>query len=215
MATVLVLVPTIGREHLAFEELDGRQLLDRTLSASALTTGAHVTVLVCPEFEPSIPPLSGDSTLLLVDHAGADDAIRALAAAADVVVVSDPLCPLVPTSFSSTLVETLSLRLDVGRDAPALIATRRVVDTLKRVEPTGLVAATVDRETVRAVLSPVVTTGRRFNDIPDLTAALSDPALLARELQVTGDVELVSAPESARRVGGRADLLAMSGSSPD
>lgn len=215
MAIVLVLVPTLGREHLAFEELDGRQLLDRAVSASALNPGAHVTVLVCPEFEPIIPPLSGDITLLLVDHAGAAEAIRALAAAADVVVVSDPLCPLVPTSFISTLVETLSLRLGAGRDVPALIATRRVVDTLKRVEPTGLIAATVDRETVRAVLSPVVTTGRRLNDIPDLTAALSDPALLVRELQLTGDVELVSAPESARRVGGRADLLAMSGSSPD
>jgi len=215
MATVLVLVPTLGREHLAFEELDGRQLLDRTVSVSALATGAHVTVLVSPEFEPVLPPLSGDVTSLLVDHGGADDALRALTAAADVVVVSDPLCPLVPASFISTLVQTLSLRLGDGRDSPALIATRPVVDTLKRVDPAGLVAATVDRETVRAVLSPVVATGRRLNDIPDLTAALSDPALLVRELQLAGEVELVSAPESARRVGGRADLLAISRSSLD
>ncbi len=211
MPTVLVLVPTLRREHLAFAQLDDRSLLEWAVDASALDTGARVTVLAFSEFEPVLPPLPGDVSLLLVDAADGDHAIRALTASADVVVVHDPLCPFVPSGFITTLVEMLSVCLRAHRDPPALVATRLVVDTLKRVDAAGLVAATVDRETVRAVLSPVVTTGRRLNDIADLFAALTDPALLVRELRAHGDVELVHAPESARRVGGRADLLAMSG----
>ncbi|MBA2444705.1 MAG: 2-C-methyl-D-erythritol 4-phosphate cytidylyltransferase [Nocardioidaceae bacterium] len=212
MTTVLVLVPTLGREHLAFEALAGRPLLEWAVTLAVQATGASVIALVRPEFAAVIPPLSGDAALLFVDSSGVDDSTRARIAAADVVVVHDPLCPLVPAAFMSRLVHQLSQPSAGTRPASALVAVRPVVDTLKQVDAAGLVAGTLDRETVRAVLSPVVATGQRLADIPELTAALTDPALLVRALQANGDVQLVLAPESARRANSRAALLSISNS---
>ena len=212
MTTALALVPTLRREHLAFEELDGRSLVGRAVSAASLATGAPVTVLIQREFEQYVHALPGNGNALVLDRADADREIRAAIATTDLVVIHDPLCPLVPGSFISSLLQALMRRLRETGAGSALVAVRPVVETLKRVDSTGRVVSTVDRESVRAVLSPVVTTNRMLAEIAGLAAALADPGLLARELQATGDVQLVLAPESATRVESRAALVAMAAS---
>lgn len=210
--TVLVLVPTLGREHFTFEGLAGRSLLDRAVTLAIRATGAPVIVFVRRDSATAIPPLPGDAAVVMVDDSGVDDSTRARIATADVVVVHDPLCPVVPAAFISGLVHQLSQPPVGTRPASTLVAVRPVVDTLKQVDAAGVVVGTLDRETVRLVLSPVVTSGQRLVDIPELTAALTDPALLVRALQVSGDVQFVVAPESARRAGSRAALLCLGNS---
>jgi len=220
MAIVLALVPTLGREHLAFEQLDGRSLVDRAVTAAALATKAaatvatkaSVTVVVRSEFVRVLPLLSHEVAVVVVaaDQSASDESVRSWIRGVDVVAVHDPLCPLVAPDLIVSMLRRLTVSGEADCQTPALVASRPVVDTLKRLDAGGLVKGTTDRDTVRAVLSPVVTTGRRLSGIPDLHAALSDPACLVRGLRATGAVELVDVPASARRVDGRAALLAMS-----
>lgn len=223
MTTVLVLVPTLGREHLAFQDLEGRSLVDRAVTAAVTAMemthlAATVTVVVDSDFAQSLPTLSCEADVLRVatgrdasaaDQAASNESVRALTGAKDVVVVHDPLCPLVAPELIVSLLRRLALGGEPDRQAPSLVASRPVVDTLKRLDAGGLVQGTVDRDAVRAVLSPVVAPGRRLSGIPDLLAALSDPVRLVRALKAAGAVEMVGVPVSARRVDGRTALLSM------
>lgn len=108
----------------------------------------------------------------------------------------DSLCPATPASFIADCV-----RRAVATDA-VVVGVRPVTDTVKVVDD-GRVGATVDREGLQAVCSPVVLPPRVVRSLaavpaPDLAAA--DLADLVRRLGETYPVELREAPPEARRV---------------
>lgn len=121
-------------------------------------------------------------------------------AAGEALVLHDSLCPMTPVDFI-----TACLRRSLDEDA-VVVATRPVTDTIKVVAD-GLVGDTVDRETLRAIASPVVLP-------PSVVAALADqPGTdlvdLVAELARSHRVVLVEAPVPARRVSSPADLLVL------
>lgn len=112
-------------------------------------------------------------------------------------VLHDPLCPMTPPDFIRTCVRTA-----VGQDAVA-VGVRRVTDTVKEVVD-GRLAATVDRDTLVVVCSPIVLP-------PAVVAALggrppTDFVAFVESLRSSYDVVLVDAPPAARRVASDADL---------
>jgi 2-C-methyl-D-erythritol 4-phosphate cytidylyltransferase len=112
-------------------------------------------------------------------------------------VLHDSLCPMTPGSFiAECLVRA------VERDT-VVVGVRPVTDTVKVVTD-DLVGETVDRETLRAVASPIVLPPRvvaAFDAVPSL-----DFAALARELETRFGVEYVEAPASGRRVTSVGDV---------
>ncbi|GAA4673423.1 2-C-methyl-D-erythritol 4-phosphate cytidylyltransferase [Nocardioides nanhaiensis] len=108
----------------------------------------------------------------------------------------DSLCPMTPASFIADC-----MRHAVATDA-IVVGVRPVTDTVKQVDG-GRVGATVDREGLQAVCSPVVLPPRVVRELahvpaPDLAAA--DLAELVRSLGERHPVELREAPPEARRV---------------
>ena len=75
-------------------------------------------------------------------------AVAALPSDVDIVLVHDAARPLVPVQVVDAVVEALLA------GAPAVIPVLPVADTLKRVDPAGLVTGTVPRSEVRAVQTP-------------------------------------------------------------
>jgi 2-C-methyl-D-erythritol 4-phosphate cytidylyltransferase len=117
--------------------------------------------------------------------------------AAEPVVLHDPLCPLTPPGFiAACLAEA------VEHDT-VVVGVRPVTDTVKHVEG-GLVGATVDREGLLAVTSPVVLP-------PSVVAALdglpsSDFAALVAALAERFAVRTRQAPSEGRRINSLDDL---------
>lgn len=109
----------------------------------------------------------------------------------------DPLCPMTPPGFLAACVRTA-----VDRDA-VVVGARPVTDTVKVVEH-GRLGATVDRDGLVAVCSPVVLPARVVAELPDLPSP--DFAELVARLRASYDVVLVDAPAAARRVGDDEDL---------
>ena len=121
----------------------------------------------------------------------------AIVEAGEPFVLHDALCPMTPASFVADCVNAA-----VDRDA-VVVGVRPVTDTVKRVED-GTVGATVDRESLVSVASPVVLP-------PGVVAALDglpslDFAELVTALRERFPVELVEAPATARRVGSADDV---------
>jgi 2-C-methyl-D-erythritol 4-phosphate cytidylyltransferase len=116
----------------------------------------------------------------------------------EVLVLHDALCPLAPPAFLAGCV-----RRARGGDT-VVAAWRPVTDTVKVVRE-GLVGATVDRSTLRALTSPVVLP-------PRVAAGLGGPpgqdlpALVGRLVDAGEVVDWVEAPSQARRVADRDDL---------
>jgi 2-C-methyl-D-erythritol 4-phosphate cytidylyltransferase len=116
----------------------------------------------------------------------------------EVLVLHDALCPLAPPAFLAACV-----RRSRGGDT-AVAAWRPVTDTVKQVRQ-GLVGATVDRASLRALASPVVLPAR-------VAAGLGGPpgqdlpALVGRLVDAGEAVDWVTAPPEARRVIDRDDL---------
>jgi 2-C-methyl-D-erythritol 4-phosphate cytidylyltransferase len=114
----------------------------------------------------------------------------------------DALCPMTPPDFLAACV-----RRAVAEDV-VVAGVQPVTDTVKEVVsgPDGaVVGPTHDRDGLRRLASPLVIPASvvaRLDDWPatDLRVALAHLRSLAR-------VELVEAPDSARRVSGPADLL--------
>jgi 2-C-methyl-D-erythritol 4-phosphate cytidylyltransferase len=111
-------------------------------------------------------------------------------------VLHDPLCPMTPVTFISETV-----RRAVDADA-VVVAVHPVTDTVKSVEvgPEGaVVGATVDRESLWAVTSPVVLPASvvaALEDWPDV----DDFGALVSALRDRFPVTFVEAPPLARRV---------------
>lgn len=112
-------------------------------------------------------------------------------------VLHDALCPMTPPDFIEACV-----RESAARDA-VTVGVRPVTDTVKEVAG-GRLGATVDRDGLVAVCSPVVLPAR-------VVAALggrpsTDFVALVTALRASYDVVLVDAPPSARRVATDEDL---------
>ncbi len=113
-------------------------------------------------------------------------------------VLHDSLCPMTPASFiSECLVRAVE-------GDTVVVGVRPVTDTVKVVAD-GLVGETVDRESLRAVASPVVLPARvvaAFEALPSL-----DFTELVRALAERFEVEYVEAPSAARRVTSQDDIV--------
>ncbi len=127
----------------------------------------------------------------------ADTPWEDLVASEQPLVLHDVLCPMTPPEFLAACVVR---SYDAGR---VVVGIRPVTDTLKHVEG-GLVGATVDRDRVVSVASPVVLP-------PAVVAALVglptyDLVDLVAWLRARYPVDLVEAPPEARRVGSVEDV---------
>jgi 2-C-methyl-D-erythritol 4-phosphate cytidylyltransferase len=107
---------------------------------------------------PVLAPLSGPSAARSVTltvmaggpsrHASVAMALAAVADEYQIVLVHDAARALTPPD----LVESVAAAVRAGRDA--VVPVLPVVDTIKQVDPTGLVTGTVDRSSLRAVQTP-------------------------------------------------------------
>ena len=185
--SVLGVVAALGRVPLVDARLGDATLVEH---AVALLEGVCSSVVVVRVADTS----TGHDLLERLD-------------AADLVVVHDPLCPLVPSSFVRSLV-------DQATGGPPVVAVRPVVDTIKATRD-GIVVATVDRDTLRVVSSPVVARPADLLALGDPLTAIADPVLLAAGLQERSDARLVVAPAAGRRVEDASALrLLVSSTSP-
>jgi 2-C-methyl-D-erythritol 4-phosphate cytidylyltransferase len=136
---------------------------------------------------------AGEAGVELLDF---DAAWSQVQAADRPLVLHDPLCPMTPVPFIS---ETVRRAVD---DDAVVVAVHPVTDTVKSVEvgPEGpVVGATVDRDSLWAVTSPVVLPASvvaALEDWPDV----DDFGALVSTLRDRFAVTFVEAPLLARRV---------------
>ena len=115
----------------------------------------------------------------------------ALAEAGVPLVLHDALCPMVPAAF-------LRACLDLAESRSAVVVgVRPVTDTIKTVAD-GLVGATVDREGLFSVASPVVLPAAVVEALGELPT--TDLVALAGELANRFPVLTLPAPAEGRRV---------------
>lgn len=114
------------------------------------------------------------------------------------VVLHDPLCPMTPPDFIATCVRTAA-----ARDA-VVVGVRPVTDTVKQVADDGRLGATVDRDGLVVVCSPIVLPARVVAALGGRPGA--DFVALVDRLRSSGGVVLLDAPPAARRVGSDEDL---------
>jgi 2-C-methyl-D-erythritol 4-phosphate cytidylyltransferase len=144
----------------------------------------------------------GEAGVMLVD---AGTQWSSLVVAQEPVVVHDPLCPLTPPAFIARCVA------ECAATEAVVVGVRPVTDTVKTLED-GYVGATVDREGLLQVASPVVLP-------PPVVAALdglptSDLAALVTLLARDHDVVTLEAPPEARRVAAADDLRLLEALTP-
>jgi 2-C-methyl-D-erythritol 4-phosphate cytidylyltransferase len=120
-------------------------------------------------------------------------------------LLHDPLCPMTPPEFLRRCAERAAVtdRIVVG--------VRPVTDTVKEAHGESL-GATVDRESLVAVCSPVVLPATVVADLLGDGGRLpsTDFVALVTELRRRygdGRVDLVEAPPTARRMASAADLV--------
>jgi 2-C-methyl-D-erythritol 4-phosphate cytidylyltransferase len=116
----------------------------------------------------------------------------------------DALCPMAPPDHLAECV-----RRAVDEDA-VVVGVRPVTDTVKVVVDDAdgpVVGATVDRDGLAAVASPIVLPASVVATCPDWPAV--DLAQAVSELRALGPVLLVDAPASARRVETTDDVRAL------
>jgi hypothetical protein len=136
----------------------------------------------------------GEADVTLVD---AGTPWSSVVAGGEPVVLHDPLCPLTPPGFIAGCV---AYAAETGQ---VVVAVRPVTDTVKAVED-GFVGATLDRDGLLQVCSPVVLPA-------EVVAALmgppgSDLFGLVTQLSAEFGVTPVEAPPAARRIQNEDDL---------
>ncbi|MDH2413404.1 2-C-methyl-D-erythritol 4-phosphate cytidylyltransferase [Nocardioides sp. CER19] len=136
----------------------------------------------------------GDAGITPVDHgvSWAD-----LVESGDTFVLHDALCPMTPASFLADCVRTSEERSAV------VVAVRPVTDTVKQVED-GYVGATIDRDALVVVTSPIVLPAEVVASLDGLPT--HDFAELAGLLAARFPVVTVEAPPEGRRVASLDDV---------
>ncbi|MEJ7708030.1 MAG: 2-C-methyl-D-erythritol 4-phosphate cytidylyltransferase [Nocardioidaceae bacterium] len=203
MTSVLALVPTLNREHLASQPLGGRLLFEWALNA----VGAYPQVALVGDESLELSPRAARPDRLTYLLPRDEVTLRSAIHCADLVIVHDPLCPLVSAAFVADVVHAWEA-LTSEAEWTAVVAVRPVVDTLKSLRG-NVVVDTIDRDAVWRVVSPVVASAALLSGTADLAATLSDPSSLVEELRRRGPVAWMAAPESARRVEGSVSLLGL------
>jgi 2-C-methyl-D-erythritol 4-phosphate cytidylyltransferase len=112
-------------------------------------------------------------------------------------VVHDPLCPLTPAGFIEAAVE------ECERTGAVVVGVRQVTDTVKEYDG-STVGATVDREQLLCVTSPVVLPAAVVQAVDGLD--IDDLAALVGELSMRFPVRHLEAPPLGRRIVGEQDL---------
>lgn len=134
-----------------------------------------------------------------------------LAERGDTVVLHDPLCPMTPPAFLARCADRAAVEDRI------VVGVRPVTDTVKEVTaaPGGdLLGATVDRDALVAVCSPVVLPPAVVADLFADGAGLPSTDFVAlvttlRERYGDARVELVEAPAEARRVASEEDIAVL------
>ena len=162
-ALTAVIVPAAGRgERLgpgapkALRTLAGQPILLHAVTNLATARDVDLIVVAVPEdaVEESRALLAGIDLPVVIVSGGEtrqDSVARALLAgppAVDVVLVHDAARPLVPAE----VIDRVAAAVRGGADA--VIPTLGIVDTVKEVEPEGVVVGTVDRSRLHAVQTP-------------------------------------------------------------
>src|SRR5262249_35422765 len=157
---VAAVVPAAGRgERLggevpkAFRLLGGAPLLVHAVGALRASRHVRLVVVAAPAdrlaevaalLGPAVVAVRGGASRQASEAA----AVAALPSDVDVVLVHDAARPLVPLPVVDAVAEA------VLAGAPAVVPVLPVVDTLKRVDATGLVAGTVPRADLPAGQTP-------------------------------------------------------------
>lgn len=162
-SSICVVIPAAGSgtrlgESLpkAFVDVDGQTIIERCVASVPRSLGASVVVVVPADMIDRARLLLPDDVVVVAGGAHRSESVRAGVAAAgdvEVILVHDAARPLTPASVFTRVVDAIRS----GHDA--VVPGLPVVDTLKSVTPgdtPGLerVAATVDREPLRAVQTP-------------------------------------------------------------
>lgn len=133
-----------------------------------------------------------------IDPDSARPVVLDLLERAEGLVLHDSLCPMTAPEFLARCAN-----IAVADDV-VVVGYRSVTDTVKRLEE-GRVGATVDREGLRALASPVAMPARVVRQLPD--DPLHDLAALVSWLvQQAEPVEWIEAPAEGRRVSSRDDV---------
>lgn len=167
--TVWGVVPTTGRGSLPFTLVHGEACL--TVASWALA-GAGAELL---DFDRGFSWLRED----------------------DLLVVHDPLCPLVPMDFLTEAIERGTERGGV------VVGVRPVTDTVKEVSD-GVLGRTHDREELQEVASPLVLPGALAARLRE--SDLDDLAGLVHRLCHEAPVEFLVAPPEAARLRDEDDV---------
>lgn len=140
----------------------------------------------------------GEAGVTLIDVGTGWDALQE---AEEALVLHDALCPATPPSFLARCLRT-------AQDGDVVVVGGRpVTDTVKEVGD-GILGATVDRDELLSVTSPVVLPARVVASLDSLPS--TDLAALVEALREAGEqVEFLEAPPEARRVGSEEDLRAL------
>lgn len=186
----------------ALRELRGRPLVAWVVQALTGSGAAPVVVALPAALETAVRGALPASTIVRVDpgvHPVAA-ALGASASTAEVVVVHDPLQPLVSAALVRAVVDALG-------DADAALAVRPVTDTLKWADAGDVVHGTADREAYRVVAGP-----RAYRREPLVRALRAAPlpagpdAVLRRLQEAGGTVTLLPSAEEAFRVASDDDV---------
>jgi 2-C-methyl-D-erythritol 4-phosphate cytidylyltransferase len=193
MARTVGLVPLLGREPIARATFRERPLVLSAVDALSAAGVRRVVVLAAAEqLASAAEALRGSLAVELVECPGGESDVRESVSEGDIVVVHEPLCPLVPASVLRHAVD----RWEAGT---ASVAVLEVIDTVKATRD-GVVGSTLDRSALRIVASPVVLSGALLHDLPDLTAALSRPASLVAALAGRCPLRMTAASPMSMRV---------------
>jgi 2-C-methyl-D-erythritol 4-phosphate cytidylyltransferase len=114
------------------------------------------------------------------------------------VVLHDPLCPTTPPGFIADCVAA------AATDGKVVVGVRPVTDTVKTLVE-GHLGATVDRELLVGVCSPIVLPPAVAETLTDGIPTADFAALVAR-LRESHEVAYIDAPVSASRISSVEDL---------
>lgn len=167
-------------------------IADVVVAAPADSVGVVASLL------PNVRVVAGGATRT----ASVRRALAELAAEVDIVLVHDAARALAPPALVRRVVDAV----EAGADA--VVPVVAVADTVKQVDETGAVVATVDREMLRAVQTPQGfrrTVLLAAHDAVDVDADATDDAGLVERIGVA--VVTVAGSAEAMKVTTPADLL--------